>query len=133
VRMKAAMSSHFAMVLKPGEWHLPYVTKDEFFTLDPLIGRFDERLIKLSVARCARVSYMTTEGKKPTIEQDLALYERLLGSEPLHASPAEHQATPDTGDRLENGMIWWGQPYLHGNLSGWIQFRKTLPNEFVRG
>lgn len=55
-----------------------------------------DELIQLSVARCARVSYLTHEGKRPPIEDDLALYDRLLGSIPLHASPAEHQASPDT-------------------------------------
>ena len=55
-----------------------------------------ETLIKISVARCARVSYTSFEtGRRSTLEEDLALYDRLVGAQPLHASPAEHQATPD--------------------------------------
>jgi len=48
----------------------------------------------------------------------------LLVDQPIHASPAEHQATPD--QRRFNG---WDKPELHGNLAGWIQYRKTLTGE----
>lgn len=48
-------------------------------------------LIKVSVGRCARVSYLTHEGKRE-IEKDIELHDRLVGSAPLHASPAEHVA-----------------------------------------
>lgn len=100
----------------------------------------DQVLIKLSVARCARVSYLTTEGSKPTIEADLALYDRLVGSIPLHASPAEHQAKPDwrveTRQKRGGGrpLVYptvgpWERPDAHGNLPGWVQHRKTLTNE----
>ena len=84
-------------------------------------------LRKLSVARCARVSYLTHDNKKPDIKKDLELYERLIVSEPLHASPAEHQATPDRNFPIAG----WESPKLHGNFDGWIQFRKSLPNEQI--
>ncbi len=110
-----------------GEWHLPFVEEwDRTQMLGTTQLRSNETLIKVSVARCARTSYLTYEGSKPTIEQDLALYERLVGSEPLHASPAEHQATPD---RLKTIGSGWSKEHLHGNLLGWQQFRKMLPNE----
>lgn len=73
-----------------------------------------------SVARCARVSYLTHDGKEPDLESDKALALKLIGSHPLHASPAEHQAWPD--DRRESRSMW-------GNFTGWIQYRKTLPGE----
>ena len=60
--------------------------------------------------------------------KDLGLYERLVGSQPLHASPTEHQATPD---ELIDDM--WLNEDLHGNFSGWIQFRKSIPGEFYPG
>ena len=63
-----------------------------------------------------------------TVEEDLALYERLVVSKPLHASPAEHQATPDI---CHEGA--WENADKHGNFRGWIQYRKTLLNEFVPG
>lgn len=105
-------------VLHPLEWHLPYVTdreKENFET---------ETLIKLSVARCARVSYAPFDGDS-SINKELERYKKLVSSEPLHASPAEHQA------QVFHGASWKND--LHGNFSPrWVQFRKTLPNEFVK-
>ncbi len=139
-QMKDAMEHSTPKTMKPGEWHLPYVTPDDCFEIvdritgngvlrvKPTQDQINEYGVRLSVARCARVSYLTVEGKKPTIEADLALYDRLLAGVPLHASPAEHQATPDvfTNDQFYTG---YEKPSLHGNFSGWIQYRKTLPGE----
>lgn len=138
--------------LEPGEWHLPYVgtntTNDvhdhiyhndineiggnyDLF-LDEMIAEFSRRI---SVARCARVSYLTHDGRETTVEEDLKLYDRLVGSQPLHASPAEHQATPDTmynnPHNDPTGPWSYENPELHGNFRGWIQYRKTLSGECV--
>lgn len=88
--------------------HLPYLSQ---------IERHHEDRMKISAARCARVSYLTHDGKVPSTEADLALYDRLVGSAPMHASPLEHQAQPDP---------WGVSPELYGNLRGWIQFRKVV-------
>ena len=82
----------------------------------------------MSVARCARVSYLTHDGQTPDYKKDLALYERLVGSSPLHASPAEHQATPDYVVAGEHVYMWMN-PHLHGNLNGYKQYRKMLAGE----
>lgn len=121
-----------------GQWHLPYVTtteknyvkSDENVLYGPNPTTVED-LIKVSVARCARVSYKTHDGKAPNYEQDLALYDRLVGSEPLHASPAEHQATPDSPVWGECELPIWEKPRLHGNFDGWVQYRKTLPGECI--
>jgi hypothetical protein len=80
---------------------------------------------------------LTHDGRPTSVDEDLALFERLLGSQPLHASPAEHQATPDEplyGFSINEPQIaGWENQYLHGNLNGWIQYRKTLEGEFVAG
>ena len=94
-----------------GYWHLPYA--DDSL---PLAER-----IKQSVARSARTSYLTHEGKTSTPEEDYTLFDRLLGSAPLHASPAEHQLmctdSPETNTQ-------------NGNMSKqYVQYRKTLPEE----
>lgn len=109
-----------------GEWHLPFVSFKEVNKMmrsgGPLTG--DEKhanLIKMSVARCARVSYLNHEGKLPTLEEDLKLYERLLGSNPVHASPAEHQAQCRDGE----------PDFWYGNFRGWRQYRKTLQGENI--
>ena len=115
-----ALSKSVPRVLLPGEWHLPYVTDSEQNSLVPT------DLIKLSVARVARVSYFNFEGKEPNPEADLKLYDKLVGSVPIHASPAEPQATPDEyvyEDRQ------WMNSHLHGNLRGWVQYRKYLEKE----
>lgn len=107
--MKQAMDNGKPEKLEVGEWHLPYVGDDDYDVV------FDWSLLcKISAARCCRVSYLKHDGTNPSIEDDLALFERLVGSAPLHASPLEHQARPEF--KIEFGK--------HSNLKGWIQYRK---------
>jgi thymidylate synthase ThyX len=96
------------------DWHLPYVTLDER-TIYMLRPRY---LAKLSAARCARVSYLTHEGKVPDPSKDVELYDKLVGSRPLHASPVEHQAYPAIGANVRSG-----------NFRGWVQHRKLVEAE----
>lgn len=107
--MKEAILSSEPTLLEDGQWHLPYV--DNQITGD--VAQM------VSAARCARVSYLTREGKETTVEEDLALAGRLLASG--HMSPFEHQATPDIW--LGNG---WMNESAHGNLYGWKQLRHLL-------
>jgi len=111
--------------VKYGEWHLPYTTPNEkyWYKGDGLI----EDLKKISIARCASTSYKTVDGKAMTHSRAKLLADKLLSAVPVHASPAEHQATPD---RIIDGK--WEHPEQHGNLIGWCQLRKReLPGEFV--
>lgn len=125
--MKAAMDRSEPRLLNPGQWHIPYITQEDqqHYTL--------EEALKLSTARCARLSYKPFDGKAD-YEAEVARYEKLVVSSPVHASPAEHQATPDEwlityAD--QDGIGDWRRPDLHGNFTGWIQHRKTIPNESV--
>jgi thymidylate synthase ThyX len=95
-------------------WHLPYVAMEEryFYREQP------ELLAKASGARCARTSYLTHDGKNPVIEKDLGLYERLVGSRPLHASPTENQGYPM---RLATAQS--------KNFRGWRQWRERVEQE----
>lgn len=145
--MMAAMEHSDPEFLTPGQWHLPYVNlsgqsddvdaAEDYLTQNgvlrwvPTHEQIVEVLRKVSVARCARVSYLTHEGKKTTVEEDLKLFDRLLGSRPLHASPAEHQATPDR--KVTSFFNPWAYPKEHGNFRGWRQFRKMFEGEFVAG
>lgn len=128
--MRKARDESTPVELIPGEWHLPYVSVADRIHADD--AGDSNLLVKLSVARCARVSYLTQDGLQPLIENDLALYDRLVGSRPLHASPAEHQATPDSiipgyeGPYGEWRAGGWERPSLWGNLRGWKQYRKML-------
>jgi len=123
--MWEAMKASNPRLLDSDQWHLPYVTDEE----QEMLG-FDS--IKVSVARCARVSYKNFDGSDTDIDADLTLYDRLLGGNPIHASPAEHQAKPDyKGIAYENGGFIWKHRDLHGNFHGWVQYRKSLPNEHI--
>lgn len=103
--------------LEVGQWHLPFIRDEERQTVKV------EELLKYSVARCARVSYLNHDGSNPDWVKDIALHDALVVQKPLHASPAEHQAQV-------NG---YGCPSTRGNLAvGWTQYRKTLVDEVVR-
>jgi thymidylate synthase ThyX len=140
--------------LEPGEWHLPYIDDDDpwnaYLLLSGGIKPTDvsrnlsysshenwpqvlDILKKVSAAHCARLSYQSFDtGKRSTIEEDLNLFNRLVGGPVLHASPCEHQCTPDQWyDLVHMGASNWGHPELHGNLHGWVQHRKLLSGEAI--
>lgn len=95
-------------------WHMPLVGFPGDEELVP------EALIKVSVARCARVSYETHDGKRD-VNADLILYNRLKASG--HWSPFEHVATP-CAFMLDNKC---------GNFTGrWIQHRKQFGDEYCK-
>ncbi len=73
--------------LKEGEWHLPLIQPEE----EAWAKENVETAIKVSVGRCARVSYLTHDGIRD-IEKDIQLHDSLMESG--HMSPAEHAATP---------------------------------------
>lgn len=130
-----ARQMHLAMIdsnpvkLKSGEWHLPYVTDDDRNSVNAF-GYPSDALMKISAARCCRVSYLKHDGAKPSIDDDMKLCERLAGAKPIHASPFEHQATPDEF-RPYNGSTEWVNPELHGNFVGWKQYRKYIEQSFL--
>lgn len=134
--MKQALDNSLPKVLHPGEWHLPYIRREDWnaYPQDLIEGgdgySYDqalEALQKISVARCARLSYEPFDGSQSWNHQkEIERYDKLMGSNPKHASPAEHQATPD--EEFVNAEGWVHQ-YEHGNFYGWRQFRKMIPGE----
>ena len=127
--MRKALKESRPNSLKPGEWHLPYVKEDEKSSLPIRLQ------LQLSTARCARLSYRPFDGRADH-QAEYARHDKLVVSRPVHASPAEHQATPDQKDWGQgdsyNEKVWLS-PELHGNFEGWVQYRKTLENEAVKG
>jgi hypothetical protein len=142
-KMQEAIQLSNPQLLLPGEWHVPYVSTRR----DPVSGHlayFDgsDNLISAEQARiisascCAQVSYRKTDASP---EKAQKIFDQLINSQPCHASPVEHQATPvDDWMREANlsslakhgithqttdGRLW------SGNLCGWIQYRKTIPGE----
>lgn len=143
--MAEAVAAEPVQVLSKDEWHMPYIREEDWtaacahlrkgrITRDmPAKWEKEQLLLRISAARCARVSYLTHDGQVPTIETDLALFDRLAGAQPIHASPLEHQATPDTWN-TGNPMYseQWANPELHGNLTGWRQYRKFIKGEYIK-
>jgi thymidylate synthase ThyX len=107
--MQSAMAKHVAHPLGPSAWHVPYLDIDDQVNIAdrPETDIFQ----KVSTARCARVSYLTHDGKID-VDKDLELYDRLATANPPHASPFEHVATP-----LEDPDVWCG------NFRGFCQWR----------
>ena len=118
----AAMENAVVITRDQNEWHMPYVTYEERTKYD------SDMLLKLSAARCARISYKPFNGNS-AIKAELDRYNLLVTDERIHASPLEHQARPDFLNESGN----WEHSELHGNLTGWIQYRKLIPNEVYRG
>ena len=118
------------------DWHMPYVREEDKDDVVSYLHRtvgvpeqedgsafmadMTEVLRKVSVGRCARVSYLTHEGKRD-IEKDIELHDRLAATasseDPGHFSPFEHVAMAcATADRI-------------GNFIGWVQYRKHFKGE----
>lgn len=104
--MQREYFTHEPTRLTLGQWHAPYADKPAtMITPDDL---------KISVARCAGVSYLRHEVKRDS-GTEIALHDRLATSG--HWSPFEHVACA-----LETGN--WS-----GNFRGWAQYRKSFQGE----
>ena len=92
-------------------WHLPYVTELERrqYKTHPMF------LAKISAARCARTSYLTQEGIVPQLEREIKTVEKLVKSDPIHASPFEHQAYPTVNGETNSR-----------NFEGFRQYREVF-------
>lgn len=140
--IKKAMDESEPEYLNPGDWHIPFdIDHDLTFGLavqekgiDTLTGH-----LRVSVARCARISYFTFDSLSIDYKKDLDLYDRLAGSNPKHLSPTEHQARVPTEQELDHfssrylthevGKCEYHRGKYISNLSGWIQYRKLIENE----
>lgn len=154
--------------LGAGSWHLPLIDDDVEKKLcpsclrppNPITGTLDpvwcgqpecdprrhsnlpNQLLKISTGRCARVSYLTHDGKRD-LQADIGMHNDLGGNG--HMSPFEHQARPATEEDRDLCMMRWsdvnqastGVWRLHpkpsdmwfGNFRGWVQYRKTIAGE----
>ncbi len=115
--------------IQEGDWHIPFGDKfgedrlkDLYYSEKYKAGPspfsqcnpYTELILKISTARCARVSYLNFEGKDD-YEADMILADRLARSG--HWSPFEHCAMAlSKSDRI-------------GNFIGWKQYRKFFPQE----
>lgn len=95
-------------IINVGDWHIPFVSEDERAMFSP------ELYLRLSVARCCRISLKTFKDKVATIQEDLATYAKLLVQD--HWSPFEHQG---------QALAFKEDP--SGNFRGYRQLRQMLP------
>lgn len=141
VAMKKAIEESTPQLLGISEWHLPYLDEEDLKNIrehlkennitrhEPAQHQIWMMACAVSAARCARVSYLTHDGERPTLEKDLELYRHLVNANPPHMSPCEHQATPDIHDMHEG----WHRLELQANFTGWVQFRHLIKGESVPG
>jgi hypothetical protein len=140
--------------LQAGEWHIPFGDninyQDKSFDIFINGERFfDENLIiKVSTARCARVSYTVVgeESKEPNYENDIKLHNRL--AESGHWSPFEHCAKAMSDEEYQSyrkgkhevtlmdnseNKYWFiedesGELGWCNNFKGFIQYRYLIEN-----
>ncbi len=119
--MRDTQRASVPMLLNVGQWHRPYIDySEDSATLMGDAAEITEALNKISVGRCARVSYLTHDGRRD-VREDIALHDRLVVQEPRHAAPGEHVAQAlATDERC-------------ANLFGWRSYRMGLPKESVPG
>jgi thymidylate synthase ThyX len=112
-----ATKDHKPQFLATGEWHLPFVTTEEWMAYHQ--GVVDlVHLVAASTARAARTSYNNHDGTRPDLQKDWDLTEKLVSSG--HWSPTEHQAQAHADPK-----------HISGNFDGYVQFRKMFSDEYV--
>lgn len=138
-KMWVAWNSSKPKQLEPGQWHLPLIDGESYqqihewsYKNEPAeycSPRAMDLMKMVSAARCARQSF--SYNKTHTIEEDLALYERLINDR--HYGPLEHQATPDDWNLVveEAYGCGWINPQYHGNFPSYVQFRKLIHGENI--
>lgn len=123
--MRALYESNVPALCRKGAWHLPlveledaqhplYVSPSEAMHYVDSLEDVTAFYVKISAARCARVSYLTHDGVRD-LSKDLELHDRLAGAG--HWSPFEHPAQA------------LGTSARSGNFFGWRQYRKTFKHE----
>lgn len=124
-KMKEAMEKTPPKNLDFDEWHMPYYNHG-FWSRD--CSESLEDAIAISASCCAQVSYRKLDD---SLDKAKNIYERLIASKPIHASPFEHQACPMKIDNDwknipgithldKNGNHW------SNNFKGWIQYRSLI-------
>lgn len=144
--MWEALNGATPVHLRSGWWHTPYfrdgywkpVRNDSEFGLIDDDDNTLQDALAISSSCCAQVSYRKLDD---TLEKALIIYQRLVESKPVHASPFEHQATPmqehdpDDWVNYEGDATSWEKGVTHadrsgnlwsGNFIGFIQHRQLL-------
>lgn len=129
------------MHLKTGDLHVPYVQRRQdysgqvSYSTDYFKTTIDKQTaLMISASCCAQVSYRKSDD---SLEKAQLVYDRLIASEPVHASPIEHQASPMEKAHIDASSGPWQEGITHvdrkgqfwsGNFRGWVQHRQLIPN-----
>lgn len=120
------------------DWHTPYF--GEGYWLKGC-GIPLEDALTISSSCCAQVSFRQLDD---TLEKAKRIYERLVESKPVHASPFEHQCAPMKWSKLckdtmqqgwETGVTHMDREFSFwsGNFKGFIQHRQLIPgNVYIK-
>jgi hypothetical protein len=141
--MVRCLSESIPERLNIGEWHLPYIETKRLNGFLEYFDNTDQKLTldnarKISASCCAQVSYRRLNESK---EKALEIYSKLFSGRKPHMSPTEHQGTPIQLYQATLPPTMWSEGITHitrdvqlcsGNLTGWIQFRQTLPNNVYK-
>lgn len=142
--MWEARQQSIPAILESGGWHVPYYngnygdgvwkssgymrTSDDEITDSKRGGCSLDEALKISASCCAQVSYRLTD---QSVDKALKIYDMLVNSKPVHASPFEHQATPmsEDTDIDQSGVTGYNKRlgYYSGNFFGWVQHRQLIP------
>lgn len=133
--MRDAIDGSMPYFIDCNQWHRPLVDADDVAEVFELLSKghikvedCEPRLNKISVGRCARVSYLTHDGKRDHAA-DIDLHDRLVKSG--HWSPFEHVAQPIPPFRRLHEEHPTGSAYV-GNFRGWEQYRKKFGGENIK-
>lgn len=107
--MKGMYEGSSPVPLDEGQWHLPYLSQAERSS-----DLIDD--LKVSAARCARVSYRTQDGFRSQRDADRTLAARLLASG--HLSPFDHQGVALGANTLLDDLY-----ERQRHLVGWVPYR----------
>lgn len=113
-----AMNESEPKKLEDGEWHIPFGDNIE---VD------DSLRMAVATARCARISYLTHDGKSD-YQKDIDLHDMLL--EAKHASPFEHCAQVMTDDEYVtriNGEVIYNEEVDHKDHVSTVVIKDDKP------
>jgi Thymidylate synthase complementing protein len=115
IELQESMAQSVPQILQIGEWHIPFG--------DRLPDGIDlQAKLKVSAARCARISYSTHDGNID-IAKDVDLCDRLVADG--HFSPLEHQA------QAVAHSSYMDSDRDTRNFKGFYHFRAQLEDGFL--
>lgn len=138
-----------AEALESGEWHVPYFNSGWWKPCELEICYYENlsQALAISSSCCAQVSFRSLD---PSLEKAERIFDRLVNSKPVHASPFEHQATPintyvgrcGAWENAGSDIETWADGVTHmdrdgnlwsGNFKSWLQHRQIIADNVVKG